>query len=178
MNLESLTDLLLHEISDLRDAEEQLLEALPKMAEAASASELQEAFTLHVEETRQQLARLDEIFSFLKTKPEGKRCKAMQGIIAEAQDLLKEQSSADPDVMDAALIAAAQRVEHYEMAGYGCAATYARTLGATKLERLLRETLREEEATDRKLTDLAESMINLDAAENDAEMFKEAGSAK
>src|SRR3954447_17249800 len=140
MNLDSLTDLLLHEISDLRDAEQQLLEALPKLAQAASASELQEAFTLHTEETRQQLQRLDEIFAHLNSKPEGKRCKAMQGIVAEAQDLLKEQRNADPDVLDAALIAAAQRVEHYEIAGYGCAATYARTLGTNKIERLLRQT--------------------------------------
>jgi ferritin-like metal-binding protein YciE len=98
----------------------------------------------------------------------------MQGIVAEAQDLLKEQRNADPDVLDAALIAAAQRVEHYEIAGYGCAATYARTLGANKIDRLLRQTLEEEEATDRKLTELAESMVNLDAAPNDKEILKEA----
>lgn len=174
MILQSVTDLWLHELSDLYSAEQQLIKAMPRLAEAATASELQDAFTLHLEETKQQLARLEQIFESLKTRPEGKPCKAMQVLLAEADELLKLQKDADPDVFDAALIGAQQRVEHYEIAGYGCARTYAKLLGNRRAGTLLETTLQEESATDRKLTELAESSINLDAVETDKEILREA----
>lgn len=174
MTLQSLTDLWLHELSDLYSAEQQLLQALPKLAEAASSEELQESLNTHIEQTKGQVVRLDQIFEMLKLKPEGKACKAMQGLIAEAEELLKQKEEADPDVLDAALIGAQQRVEHYEIAGYGCARTYARLLGNTQATALLEQTLIEEEETDRLLTELAETVVNLDAVEADQEILKEA----
>jgi ferritin-like metal-binding protein YciE len=178
MNLESLTDLLIEELRDLYDAEQQLLKALPKVAEAAFSGELREAMQLHLEQTRGQVERLEKIFTTLKVPSKGKRCRAMQGLIEEAEELLEKERSADPTVLDAALIMAQQKVEHYEIAGYGCARTFARTLGAKEAERLLQQTLDEEAETDRKLTLLAESTINLDAAENDAEIAAEAAADK
>lgn len=173
MKLDSLNDLLLHEVSDLYDAENQLVKALPLMAEAAFSPELRDAFNLHLEQTREQISRLDEVFEALSTKPEKTTCKAMAGLIAEAQELLKEKDDADPYVMDAALIAAAQRVEHYEIAGYGCARTFASRLGLGDAEDLLQEILDEEIETDRKLTNLAESMVNDDAATTDEDEDEE-----
>lgn len=171
MHLDSMTDLLLHELSDLYSAEQQLIKALPKVAEAAFAPELKEALTFHLKQTQGQVERLDQVFKSLGAQPEKMTCKAMEGLIAEAQELLDEADKADPNVLDAALIGAAQRVEHYEIAGYGTARTFARHLGAKEAVRLLQETLDEEGETDKKLTALAESMVNPDAAETDKEII-------
>ena len=174
MKIDSLTDLLLHELRDLYDAEQQLLEALPLMAKAAFADELKEAFQMHTEETKGQVERLEAIFKTLGVPAKATRCHAMAGLVKEAEELLKEEKNADPSVLDAGLIVAAQKVEHYEIAGYGSARAFAKILGSREAESLLQETLDEEGATDKKLTLLAESLVNLDAAESDAEMLEEA----
>ncbi len=162
MELDSLKKLYVEELKDLYSAEKQILKALPKMAKAASATPLKEAFKAHLEETKGQVERLDQIFQALGTNPKGKKCKAMEGLVEEGKELMEED--ADPAVLDAGLIAAAQRVEHYEIAGYGCVRTYAKLLGENQAMRLLQETLDEEGATDKKLTQLAESLINIEAA--------------
>jgi ferritin-like metal-binding protein YciE len=174
MNIQSLTDLLLEELQDLYDAEQQLAKALPKLAEAAFSEELREAFTQHTQQTQEQIQRLEQVFKTLKTPAKAKHCPAMAGLIEEAEELLKEEKNADPMVLDAALIVAAQKVEHYEIAGYGSARTFAETLGAREITKLLQQTLDEEAETDRKLTALATSTINLDAAEADKEIQTEA----
>lgn len=161
MKLATLHDLYVEELRDLYSAEHQLLKALPKMVKAATTPELAEAFNDHLEQTQEQVERLVTIFRKLDVSPKGKTCKAMEGLLEEGKDLMKEK--ADPSVMDAALIAAAQRVEHYEMAGYGCVRTYARLLGEDEAADLLQETLNEEGAADQRLTSLAESVINLEA---------------
>jgi len=176
MSLDSLHDLYVDELKDLYNAENQLLKALPRMAKAAAHPELKAAFTEHLEVTRGQVERLDRIFKELGEKPTGKKCKAMEGLIEEGKDLLEEEAA--PSVLDAALIAAAQRVEHYEMAGYGCVRTFARLLGYTDAEQLLQETLDEEGEADHKLTELAESVINLDAENEDDDEEKVAGKGK
>lgn len=158
MKLMTLQDLYVSELKDLYSAEHQLLKALPKMAKAASNPQLAEAFTDHLEETKGQVERLETIFKKLDLSPKGKTCKAMQGLLEEGKEVLEED--AEPGVKDAALIAAAQRVEHYEMAGYGCVRTFARLLGDKQAADLLQETLDEEGTADKKLTDLAESVIN------------------
>ena len=163
MKLESLHDLYVEELKDLYSAENQLLKALPKMAKAASSSELRVAFEEHLEQTRGQVERLESIFKKLEASPKGKKCKAMEGLIEEGNEVMTEE--AEPAVRDAALIAAAQRVEHYEMAGYGCVRTYARLLGDKDAANLLQKTLDEEGAADKKLTELAESTINVEANE-------------
>jgi ferritin-like metal-binding protein YciE len=161
MKLGSLHDLYVDELKDLYSAENQLLKALPKMADAASSGELRTAFEDHLEETRGQVRRLEQIFKKLDASPKGKKCKAMAGLIDEGKEVMGKE--AEPAVLDAALIAAAQRVEHYEMAGYGCVRTYARLLGDQDAANLLQETLDEEAAADKKLTELAETVINAEA---------------
>ena len=161
MKLKTLHDLYVDQLKDLYNAEHQLLKALPKMVKAASATELAAAFTEHLAETKEQVVRLDSIFKELNVSPKGKTCKAMEGLLEEGKEAMAED--ADPTVMDAALIAAAQRVEHYEMAGYGCVRTYARLLGFDKAADLLQETLDEEGTADKKLTELAETVINAEA---------------
>lgn len=163
MSLRTLHDLYVNELKDLYNAEHQLLKALPKMAKAASAPELAKAFTDHLAETEGQIERLETIFKELKVSPKGKKCKAMEGLLEEGKEVMAED--ADPSVMDAALISAAQRVEHYEMAGYGCVRTFARLLGFDSAADLLQETLDEEGTADKKLTELAESLINAEAVE-------------
>ncbi len=162
MKLESLRDLFIDELKDLYNAEHQLLKALPKMAKAATAPDLKAAFEAHLKETKGQVARLEKVFAGLDASPKGKKCKAMEGLVEEGAELMKED--ADSDVMDAGLIAAAQRVEHYEMAGYGCVRTYAQLLGETKAVELLQMTLDEEGAADKKLTQLSKR-INIEADE-------------
>lgn len=174
MNIQSLTDLLLAELQDLYDAEQQLLKALPKMAEAAFSEDLREAFEVHANETQGQVERLEQIFKTLKTPAKGKHCPAMAGLIEEGEELMEGDKESDPSVLDAALIVAAQKIEHYEIASYGSARTFAETLGATEVMKLLQQTLDEESATDTKLTALATSTINLDAAETDEEIQSEA----
>jgi ferritin-like metal-binding protein YciE len=161
MKLASIHDLYVDELKDLYNAEHQLLKALPKMAKAASAPELAKAFTNHLEETKEQIERLEKIFKKLDASPKGKKCKAMEGLIEEGKEVMEEE--AEPAVMDAALIAAGQRVEHYEMAGYGCVRTFATLLGYKDAAALLQETLNEEGAADKKLTKLAETVINVEA---------------
>ncbi len=165
MALDSLRELLVDELRDLYDAEKQLLKALPKMAKGCSAPELRAAFEEHLEVTRGQVTRMERVFEALGEKARGKKCKAMEGLIEEGGELLEED--ADPAVLDAALIGAAQRVEHYEMAGYGTVRTFAKLLGENQAAELLQETLDEEGEADKKLTELAETVINVEAAEED-----------
>jgi ferritin-like metal-binding protein YciE len=161
MKLDSLKKLYIQELRDLYSAETQIVKALPKMAKAAKATELREAFKTHLEETRNQVTRLTTIFENLGVSPKGKACKAMEGLLAEGAELMDED--AEPVILDAGLIAAAQRVEHYEMAGYGTVRTYARLLGESDAEELLQETLDEEGNADKKLTDIAEQVVNAEA---------------
>jgi ferritin-like metal-binding protein YciE len=158
MAMSTLEDLFAHELKDLYSAEKQLVRALPKMARAATNEELQTGFEEHLEQTKEQVERLEEIFSSLEISSRGSKCVAMEGLIEEGSKLLEEEL--EEDVLDAALIGAAQKVEHYEIAGYGTLVTYARQLGHTDAERLLQQTLDEEKETDQKLTELAESGIN------------------
>jgi ferritin-like metal-binding protein YciE len=160
MQLESLEDLLVSELKDLYSAEKQLLKALPKMAKAATSKGLQNGFNKHLKQTEGHVSRLERVFEELGVSPRGKKCHAMEGLIEEGQEVIDED--ADPMVKDAALIAAAQRVEHYEMAGYGCVRTYANLLNHKKAAGLLQQTLDEEGDTDKALTKLAEQ-INVSA---------------
>jgi len=160
MKLETLHDLFVDELKDLYNAENQLVKALPKMAKAASSEDLRTAFEEHLEETENQVERLETIFKELDASPKGKKCKAMAGLIEEGKEMI--EADGEDAVKDAALIAAAQRVEHYEMAGYGTVRTYAQLLGFDKVANLLQETLDEEAAADQKLTELAQN-INVEA---------------
>jgi ferritin-like metal-binding protein YciE len=159
--MESLHDVFVHELKDLYSAEKQLVRALPKMAKASASDKLREGFELHLEETREHVSRLEEVFADLEIGSRGPKCVAMEGLIEEGSKIMEED--ADGAVMDAALIAAAQKVEHYEIAGYGTVVAYARLLGYSDAEKVLRQTLDEEKTTDQKLTDLAESEINVEA---------------
>ena len=161
MALNSLQDLYLDQLRDLYSAEQQICDALPKMAEKARHAELRRAFETHLDQSREQARRLERICDSLGESPKGETCDGMKGLLKEGQKMLKERGS--DDVRDAALIAAAQRVEHYEIAGYGCARTYAELLGDKRGAKVLDSILREEAATDVKLTKLARSVINLQA---------------
>jgi ferritin-like metal-binding protein YciE len=162
MELETLKDLYIHELKDLFSAEQQLVKALPKMAKAASNKELAAGFQEHLEQTRGHAQRLEQILSSHKASTRGPKCKGMQGIVAEGAEMIEEE--ADDEVKDAGLIAAAQRVEHYEMAGYGTARSYAELLDDQEGAKLLQTTLEEEKQTDQKLSKLAKSAINMAAA--------------
>lgn len=161
MAMKNLEDLLLHELQDIYDAEHQLVKALPKMAKAATNPDLKAGFEQHLEETKGQIERLERAFEQLGKPAKGKKCAAMNGLVTEAEELLKEK--ADSDVMDAGLIASAQKSEHYEIASYGTVMTWLKTLGHVDITKLLAETLAEEEATDKKLTALAKRVINKQA---------------
>jgi ferritin-like metal-binding protein YciE len=158
MALDSLQDLFLNELKDVLNAEKQLVQALPRMAKAAQSPELQQAFTKHLRETEGHVQRLERVFQSIGETARGKKCKGMEGLIEEGKEILQEDG--EPEVIDAALISAAQRVEHYEIAAYGCLRTYAQLLGNTEADRLLQQTLAEEEATDKALTALGEGGIN------------------
>jgi ferritin-like metal-binding protein YciE len=162
MQMESLKDLLVDELKDLYSAENQILKALPKMIKKATAPDLKAGFEKHLKETQVHVERLEKIFQELEESPKGKKCKGMEGVIADGKELMEED--AEPEVMDAGLIGAAQHVEHYEMAGYGCVRTYAELLGLSNISKLLQKTLDEERATDEKLTQLAQN-INVEAEE-------------
>ena len=162
MSLDSLHDLYVDELKDLYSAENQLLKALPKMAKKASHADLKAAFTEHLEVTQTQVDRLETIFQELDESPKGKKCMAMEGLVEEGAEVIQEKGN--PAVIDAALIACAQRVEHYEMAGYGTARTYAELLGDKEGAKLLGLTLEEERQTDQKLSKLAKSAVNVAAA--------------
>ena len=158
-----LEELLVDELKDLYSAENQIIKALPKMAKASSSPELRRAFERHLEETKRQVERLNQIGEALDTKLTGKKCKGMEGLIEEGKEIMEEDF--DENAIDAGLIGAAQKVEHYEIAAYGTARTHAEMLGYTKAAKLLQQTLDEEGATDKKLTALAESIINVEAVE-------------
>jgi ferritin-like metal-binding protein YciE len=162
LKLNSLRDLLLEELRDLYNAEQQLIEALPKMADAAKTSALKSAFNHHLEETKQHASRLEHVFAGIREKPTGETCEAMKGLVKEGELII--QAEGDADVRDAGLIGAAQRVEHYEMAGYGTARTLARRLGENEIASVLQQTLNEEGEADKKLTSIAESQVNVGAA--------------
>ncbi len=160
MNTESLQDLFVDELKDIYNAEKQITKALPKMARAAGNQQLRNAFEQHLRQTEGQISRLEQIFKQLGASPRGKRCKGMEGLIEEGKEVMEEHTGS---VLDAGLIAAAQRVEHYEIAAYGCLRGYAELLGYAQAAKLLQETLSEEEATDERLNQLAEGGINLAA---------------
>ncbi|WP_052574055.1 ferritin-like domain-containing protein [Haloferula sp. BvORR071] len=155
--LTSLEVLLKEEIKDLFSAENQLVKALPKMAKAAANEDLKEGFTSHLEETKGHVTRLEKVAELLEISPKGKVCKAMQGLVEEGAEAIEEDG--DPTIKDLALIAAAQRVEHYEISGYGSARALAETLGLDEVVELLQETLDEESECDSTLTDLAETLM-------------------
>lgn len=157
----SFNDLFVNQIEDLYDAEQRLTKALPKMAEAASSSQLKQAFQSHLTETQGHVSRLEQIFREINVEPKRETCEAMKGLVAEGEEMIK--ANGDPDIKDAALIAAAQRVEHYEMAGYGTARSFAQRLGLNQAANLLQQTLNEEKAADAKLNTIAESSVNLKA---------------
>jgi ferritin-like metal-binding protein YciE len=160
MELQSLQDLFVDELKDLYSAENQILKALPKMIKKATAKDLKAGFEEHLKQTEGHVKRLEQIFQSLDESPKGKKCKGMEGIIEDGAELMSKD--ADPEVLDAGLIAAAQHVEHYEIAGYGCARTYAELLRNQEFVNLLQETLNEEKQTDEKLTALAHR-INVQA---------------
>lgn len=157
MHIDSLNTLFVHELKDLHSAEKQLEQALPRMAQAATHSDLKKAFETHLKETREHVSRLDRIFNDLNIVKDSVKCEGMEGIIREGNEIV--QSVGDPDAKDAALIAAAQRAEHYELAAYGTVRTYADHLGHDKISDLLQQTLDEEGKTDKMLTKLAEGGI-------------------
>lgn len=165
MTPRNLEDLYVHELRDLYSAESDIMKALPRMAEKATHPQLQKAFEDHLEQTKRHKERLEQIFEKRNESPKGETCKAMKGLIAEAESFISDArktfgSDSPSSVLDAGLIAQAQRVEHYEISAYGTAATYAETLGHLDEHQLLSATLQEEKSTDQALNDLAKSMIN------------------
>jgi len=165
-NLSNLRDLLIDELQDLYDAENQLVKALPKIAQAANSDELREAIEEHLEQTKGHVQRLDEVFDHLGENAKGTHCDGMAGLLTEGKKMLEKKG--DDSVIDAAIISAAQRVEHYEIAGYGCVVSFAKRLGESEAADLLGETLEEEKQADEKLTEIAES-INAQAESGEDE---------
>ena len=163
MEMNTLEGLFVHELQDLYNAEQQILKALPKMIAAATAPELVKALEGHLKQTEEHRKRLETVFQNRGHKPQAKRCKGMAGLLEEGEDTLAENMS--PEIKDAALICAAQRVEHYEMAAYGCLRTFAKLMGDLPSAQLLQQTLDEEADADRKMTQIAEFSINLRACE-------------
>jgi ferritin-like metal-binding protein YciE len=158
MSLKSVQDLLIDELRDIYHAEQQLVKALPKMAKAAKSDKLRQAFEHHLEQTRGQVERLEQVFDKLKTRSRGKPCQAMQGLIEEAKEMMEEIKT--PEVLDVALITAAQKVEHYEIASYGSVCALAEALGEKEVAKLLGQTLEEEKQADQKLNQIALSDVN------------------
>ena len=167
MKLQSLQDLFVKELKDIYNAEQQLVKGLPKMAKATSHPELQQAFTEHLEQTRGHVERLQQVFELMNMSARGVRCKGMEGLIEEGKEILEDGE--DDSTLDAGLIASAQKVEHYEIASYGSMRTYAEMLGYHEAAQLLQQTLEEEKETDRKLSELAEGLVNRDASEGEYE---------
>ena len=165
MQMQTLDEVYMNKLKDLYDAENQIIEALPKMGRAAASEELKEAFLKHLEQTKGQLMRLDEVFDMLGASAGNRQCVGMRGLLEEGEDLLNGQERGP--ALDAALIAAAQSVEHYEIANYGSVQTWARELGHTEAADLLEETLEEERQADEELTELAETLINPGASTTD-----------
>jgi ferritin-like metal-binding protein YciE len=162
MKMKSLQDVFVDQLQDIYDAEKRIVRALPKMAEAAGNQQLREGFLQHLEQTRHHVERLEQAFQNVGAKARGKTCAAMKGLLEEGEEVI--DMNAEADVRDAGLIAAAQKVEHYEMAAYGCLCTWADQLGHENVRNLLHETLEEEKQTDAKLTELAEQHVNAHAA--------------
>src|SRR5215213_3689531 len=160
MEMESLQDLLIEELKDIYNAESQLLKAMPRMAKKAKSQQLKSAFETHMKETEGQIDRLEQVFESLGEKAKGKTCHAMKGLLEEAKEMMGEDM--DDDVMDAALIAVAQKIEHYEIASYGTVRTWAQHIGDEQTARALQQTLDEEGKTDKLLTEMAESTINVE----------------
>jgi len=175
MEMSNLQDLLVENLKDLYSAETQILKALPKVAKKVENAQLRQALEMHVKETEGQVRRLEQVLSKMGEKPGGKKCKGMEGLIEEAKELMGED--ADADVLDAGLIVDCQKVEHYEIAGYGSAVTFAKLLGDEESARLLAQTLDEEERADKKLTQIATSTINIEAAEG-SDMMEESRSSR
>jgi ferritin-like metal-binding protein YciE len=168
MKIDSLRTLLEEELKDIYSAEKQLVRALPKMAKKASSPELKGALQEHLEVTKRQIERLEDVFESLGKSAKAKTCEAMKGLVEEAEEMLGED--AEPSVLDAGIIAAAQKVEHYEIASYGTVRTWAQLIGENEAAELLQQTLDEEEDTDERLTQLAESYVNPQAESGDGEM--------
>ena len=173
MEQTELKQLYIDELRDLYSAESQLVKALPKLAKAATSNELRTGFEEHLEQTRGHVQRLEKIFTALDEKPTGKKCKGMQGLVEEGQEMIEEEKL-ERQALDAGLISAAQRVEHYEIAAYGTVRTFAKILGENHAVSLLEQTLEEEKQTDEKLTELSRS-INVEAAESGSEKGEDAG---
>ena len=161
MKLESLHDLYLSELKDLYSAENQIIKALPKVIEKTTSPELRQALSDHLEQTRGHVTRLEEVFQMHGEEPKKMKCKGMQGILDEGEDMLG--FDATPDVRDAAIISSCQRVEHYEIAAYGSVCSYAEQMGHDRAAATLQQTLDEEKEADEKLTDIAESRVNIEA---------------
>jgi len=161
-NMNTLNDLFIDELKDLYSAERQLLKAIPRMMKGTTSDELRSAFETHLEQTEGHVERLEQVFERIEASPRGKKCKAMEGLVEEGEEVLDMEG--DGDVLDAAIIGAAQRVEHYEIAAYGTACAHAKALGYDDLASILGQTLQEEEETDKLLTQIAESGINRMAA--------------
>ena len=177
MKLDTMQKLYVEELRDLYDAENQLLKALPKMAKAASSAELKQVFEDHFDETKEHVERLEEIFKGLDESPKGKTCKAMKGLVEEASEIIEKEG--EQSILDAGIIAAAQKVEHYEIASYGTVCAWAKLLGEEEEADLLRQTLDEEGAADKNLSELAEEIVNSDAlSENEEEEMETAGSRR
>jgi ferritin-like metal-binding protein YciE len=184
MPVKTMSDLFVNELRDVYHAEKQITRAIPKMMKAAQHQELKELLQTHLEETNGQIERLEQVFEDLGVNSRGKRCEAMEGLVAEAREVMEEVE--DPQVRDAAMITAQQKVEHYEIAAYGSLVTMAKQLGHDEAAELLRQTLEEEKATDRKLTEVALNAVNLDAEgaqgaeldEDSEEDGEESGSGK
>jgi len=168
MSLDTMQDLLIHQLKDIYSAEQMLTKALPKLKDRASTEELATAFGDHLEETKNQVARLNQVFGILGEQPGGVKCKAMEGLIAETDELLDEDGN--DAVIDAGIIAAAQRVEHYEISAYGSAKAFATLLGLSDVVKLLNETQQEETAADKKLSLIATAEVNARAAGTDPSM--------
>jgi ferritin-like metal-binding protein YciE len=171
MEAQGLKELYIDELKDIYSAETQLVKALPKLADAATSEDLSEGFKEHLEQTKGHVQRLEQIFRELGEKPTGKKCKGMEGLIAEGKEMM-DDGDLEGELLDAGLISAAQRVEHYEIAAYGTVRTYAEILGQNEAAQLLEQTLNEEKETDQKLTELAEE-INVEAAGGSTEETEE-----
>jgi ferritin-like metal-binding protein YciE len=176
MKENALKELYIDELRDIYNAENQLTKALPKMAKAATSDELRAGFEEHLEQTKGHVERLEQIFQELGEKPTGKKCKGMEGLVEEGDEMIKE-AELEGEALDAGLISAAQRVEHYEIAAYGCVRTYANLLGESDAAKLLEQTLKEEKETDQKLTKLAEK-INVEAEEESGKAKNKGKSAR
>ncbi len=173
MALSTLEDLYMEQLKDLYNAENQIVKALPKMAKSATSEDLRRAFEEHLEQTKNHVTRLEQIFQMHGTKARGKKCMGMEGLLEEGKELMQEQAAGE--VLDAGLIEAAQKVEHYEMAGYGTVRTWARNLGDSQAADLLQQTLDEEGEANKKLTKLAEAGINVKAESGDGSAAQSSG---